>query len=152
MGASAATAVGRLEPNGPWVGFVRGADGSYRLAFGDAPDAPEAATADDAPHRADLLAIAIAYFAEVFTDAPAELEATHRDIADLVRWLTATAPDSGQARQLQEALDGVDDGLAADVIIARLTSALAAADPDRPADAVNRLQEIHRSRRLSRHG
>jgi hypothetical protein len=148
MRGSAATAIGRLEPGGPWVGFVRAADGGYRLAFGDAAEAANMAARDPA-RRADVLAVAIAYFAEVFTDAPAELEATQRDIGDLVRWLTATAPDAAQGRQLQEALDGIDDGLAADVLIERLSAALAAADPDRPADAVSRLRETYRSVRSS---
>jgi hypothetical protein len=149
MRTSAASAIGRLERDGAWVGFVREADGGFHLAFGDGLEARATTSTDVATRRADLLAVAIAYFAEVFTDAPAELEATQRDIADLVRWLTATAPDSAQARQLQEALDGVDDGLAADVLIARLTAALAVADPDRPADAVSRLRDIHRSSRRS---
>jgi hypothetical protein len=147
MRASAASAVGRLERDGRWVGFVRDADGGFRLAFGDGPESPATVPTNDATRRADLLAVAIAYFAEVFTDAPAELEATQGDIADLVRWLTATAPNPAQARQLQEALDGVDDGLAADVLITRLTAALAAADPDRPPDPVARLREIDRPSR-----
>jgi hypothetical protein len=148
MRASAASAVGRLDRDGRWVGFVREADGGFRLAFGDGGDAPATTPAtSEATRRADLLAVAIAYFAEVLTDAPAELEATQGDIADLVRWLTATASDSAQARQLQEALDGVDDGLAADVLIGRLTAALAAADPNRRPDAVARLREADRSGR-----
>jgi hypothetical protein len=147
MRESAASAVGRLDRDGRWVGFVREADGGFRLAFGDGPETPDTPATSEATRRADLLAVAIAYFAEVLTDAPAELEATQGDIADLVRWLTATAPESTHARQLQEALDGVDDGLAADVLIARLTAALAAADPDRPPDAVARLREADRSSR-----
>ena len=72
-------AIGRLEPDGPWVGFVRG-DAGYRLAVG-AGGAPLTGDAD-----ADLLlALAIVYFENVLEDPPPSIEATHADVSDLVR-------------------------------------------------------------------
>jgi hypothetical protein len=142
--APAASAVGRLEPDGAWIGFAPDGQGGYRLVRGDGADA-QAVSTKDAHLRGDLLALTIAYFAEVFADAPPELEATRAEVAELIHWLHATAPDAAQARQLQEALDGVDDGLAADVLIARLTEALVAADPGEPVDPVARLVERYRS-------
>lgn len=139
--AATLVAIGRVEPGGTWVGFARLADGRYVAARGDGAGTAVLDTAGDRS-RADLLAMATAYFTEVLADAPPDLEATQGDIAELLRWLTATAPDAEQRHRLQEAVDGVDDGLAADVVIARLTAALAAADPDRAPDALDRLSEL----------
>ena len=144
MAAPAPSAIGRLEPGGAWIGFAPDGAGGYRLVRGDGTNLA-AVTTDDAHLRGDLLALSIAYFAEVFADAPPELEATQADVAELIRWLQATAPDATEARQLQEAVDGVDDGLAADVLIARLTEAMVATDAARPLDPVARLLERYRS-------
>lgn len=118
-------AVGRLEadPGSPWVGLAR-IGGRYELAFG-APDGRIHVVAGTS--RRELLALAIAYVDESLIDPPPELEATHADLADLVSWLHGTATTADEAALLRLALDGIDDGLAADVVIARLA---AAADSD----------------------
>jgi hypothetical protein len=111
-------AIGRIEPGGPWVGFVRGRE-RYELAAG----------AEGGPYRsmpADeglLLAIAIAYFEDVLDDPPPALEATHADLSTLVRDVAGRAPDPERRRLLAEAVDSIDDGLAVDEVIGRLVAA-----------------------------
>jgi hypothetical protein len=111
--------VGRLGPDGPWVGFAPTVEDGYALVVGD----------DEATHQAaagldDLLALAIAYFAEALEEPPEELAATHADIGSLVRHLGSAETDAARRRSLAEAIDAVDDGLAADVVVGRLTSCL----------------------------
>jgi hypothetical protein len=113
-------AIGRLEPDGPWVGFVRDGDG-YRLAVG-ADETPLTADAD-----ADLrLVLAIVYFENALDDPPPDLEATHADVSGLVRSVAASAVEADTRRLLSEAVDAIDDGLAEDEVIARLAAARAA--------------------------
>jgi hypothetical protein len=108
----AACAIGRVSPDGPW-------GGSRQLA----------ATPDD------LLALALAYFEESLDPPPDELAATHGDIGSLVRHLAEHEPTEGRRRLLDEAVDAVDDGLAADVTIGRLTRLLG-----EEADASSRIR------------
>lgn len=113
-----ACAIGRLGGDGPWVGFAL-VDGSYRLAVGAVGDAFGTAVADDGL----LLALAIAYFEDDLDDPPPDLEATHADLSDLVRSVAARAAESDARRLLDEAVDAIDDGLAADEVIGRLVAA-----------------------------
>ncbi len=117
-GADPGRAVGRLAPDGPWVGFAPTPDG-YRLVFGHADGSVEPdPTTDPADRRAGLLAVAIAFFLAALADPPAELEATQADVAGLVRALvTARLGDPGPER---EAVDAIDDGLPGDAVAIRL--------------------------------
>jgi hypothetical protein len=113
-----ARAVGRLA-GGRWVGFVPGPDGRYRLAVGDGTEAAASPADDD-----DLLALAIAYFEDSLGEPPEDLAATHADIGALVRQVMLGGRDADRRPALQEAMDAIDDGLAADVVIARLVRCL----------------------------
>lgn len=112
---AAACVVGRLDDDGPWVGFAPSLDDGYELVIGDrgrawrAPASPE-----------DLLCLAIAYFEDALIGPPEEIGATHADIGALVRHLAAVNPDPARASRLAEAVDAVDDGLAADAVIGAL--------------------------------
>lgn len=118
-------AVGRIEPDGPWVGFAPTRDDGYELVVGSAEGDTRRAPAT----TADLLALAIAYFEDTLSEPPDELAATHGDIGALVRHVAESERDPARRNVLAEAVDGIDDGLAADVVIARLTAALAG-DPE----------------------
>ena len=72
----------------------------------------------------DLLALASLYFEEALDPAPDELAATLGDIGSVVRHVAEHETDLDRRRVLGEAVDAVDDGLAADVTIARLRRAL----------------------------
>jgi hypothetical protein len=111
-------AIGRLEGDGPWVGFVP-AEGGYRVAVGRAGASVQTDAADDAL----LLALAIAYFEDVLEDPPPAIEATHADLSDLVRDVAGRASDPEGRRLLGEAVDSIDDGLAVDEVIGRLDAA-----------------------------
>jgi hypothetical protein len=110
-------AIGRLEAGGPWIGFSL-AEGGYRLAVGEA-DRIRTGHADDDL----LLALAIVYFEDVLEDPPPTIEATHADLSDLVRHVAGRAADDEGRRLLAEAVDSIDDGLAVDEVIGRLTAA-----------------------------
>ena len=112
---AAACAVGRLGPDGPWLGFAPTVDDGYALVVDDGLRAARAAADAD-----DLLALAIAYFAEDMDEPPESLAATHGDIGGLVRHVAEHEPDPERRRRLDEAVDAIDDGLATDVVIARL--------------------------------
>ena len=122
-----ACAVGRLGAGGPWVGFAPTLDDGYALVV-EGPSGSGRSPAD-----ADLLlALAIAYFEDALDAPPDDLAATHADIASLVRHVAGAEADAPRRRLLEEAVDAIDDGLAADVVIARLSVVLnadAAADP-----------------------
>lgn len=125
-GGGPVRAIGRLGPDGPWVGFAQSPDG-YRLVFGrvDGSVATDPAT-DPGDRRAGLVAAAVTFFLAALDDPPAELEATQADIAGLVSDLAAE--DVGDAGAWQEALDAIDDGLPAEAVALRLQRLL-------PADA-----------------
>lgn len=116
----AACAVGRIGPDGPWVGFAPTLEDGYALVLGGLPDGARRVRADDS----DLLALAALYFEETLDEPPEELAATLGDIGSLVRHVAEHEPDAERRRLLDEAVDAVDDGLAADVTIARLWRAL----------------------------
>lgn len=145
MAESAASAIGRLFSDGPWVGFARGGNG-YALAFGDRGGGMRVAPAPSrAELRDDLLAIAICFFDEAFADAPADLEATHAEIGEMLRWLVESESDAASARLLDEAADAVDDGLPGDVVIARLAAAGGhETDAGAPGEPITRLTERYR--------
>ncbi len=128
-------AIGRLEGEGPWVGFVR-VEGGYRLAVGREDASVQTDAADDAL----LLALAIAYFEDVLEDPPPAMEATHADLSDLVRDVAVRASDPEGRRLLDEAVDSIDDGLAVDEVIGRLDAAWRRTAEEQ-ADPVDLLRE-----------
>lgn len=111
-----ACAVGRFGPEGPWIGFAPNGDGAYALVAGS--DGESARSAADAR---DLVALAIAYFEDSLDEPPEELAATHADIGAIVRSAADRVGDPGLRRIYAESLDAIDDGLAADVVIERLS-------------------------------
>ena len=116
----AACAVGRIGPDGPWVGFAPTIDDGYALVVGGLRDGPRRVRADGR----DLLALATLYFEEALDEPPEELAATLGDIGSLVRHVAEHEMEPDRRRLLGEAVDAVDDGLAADVTIARIGRAL----------------------------
>lgn len=116
-----AWALGRLDAEGAWIG-MRAIDGGYQLVVRTDAGARLATPATDD----DLLAAALAYFEEALPPAPTELEATHADIGAVMRWLAGRQTDPERRRLLSRALDAVDDGLAAEEVMARLAAALPA--------------------------
>ena len=116
----AACAVGRIGPDGPWVGFAPTIDDGYALVVGGSAGRGRRTAAD----AQDLLALASLYFEEALEPAPDELAATLGDIGTVVRHVAEHETDPDRRRVLGEAVDAVDDGLAADVTIARLGRAL----------------------------
>lgn len=126
MGSSA-SAVGRLGGEGPWVGFAPRPDGGHWLAIGFAGGELTLEADTDL-----LLCLAVAYFAEGLEEPPDDLAATHADVAGLVRRLAATERNPGRRAALESAVDGIDDGLGPDVVIARLTSAIAGPEAGDP--------------------
>jgi len=123
--------VGYLAAPGPWVGFAHDADG-YRLAFGETQAADTAAAqwvsdAEGAARLTELLTVAIVYYGEMLEGPPPSLEATQADLAELVRWLGMEETDLRRRLRLSEALDAIDDGLAGEVVVARLSGVLALA-------------------------
>lgn len=116
-----ACAVGRLGPAGAWIGFAPTLDDGYALVVGT----DDGATADAAAAPDDLIALAVAYFADELAEPPEALAATHGDIGSLVRHVATGELDAERARRLAEAVDAVDDGLAADVVVGRLSRCLA---------------------------
>lgn len=117
---AAACAVGRLGDDGPWVGFAPALDDAYALVVGHAGGGLRRLAAD----TDDLLSLAIAYFEDALPEPPEELAATHGDIGSLVRHLAAAESDPERRRNLEDAVDAVDDGLAGDVVVGRLTACL----------------------------
>lgn len=122
-----ACAVGRIGPGGPWVGFAPTLDDGYALVV-EGPGGSGRVPAD----AGLLLALAIAYFEDALDAPPEDLAATHADIASLVRHVAEAELDAPRRRLLEEAVDAIDDGLAADVVIARLGAVLNAATAGDP--------------------
>lgn len=118
-----ACAVGRLDPDGPWIGFAPSLDDGYDLTMGGADGrSGGAARVPAAPH--DLIALAILYFEDAWVDAPEELAATLGDIGAVVRHAADRITDAESRRAFDEAVDAIDDGLATDVVLERLARAL----------------------------
>lgn len=111
-----ACAVGRLADDGRWVGFAPALEDAYDLVVGRPGERSMRAAAESD----DLLCLAIAYFEDALGEPPEELAATHGDIGSLVRHVAELEPDDERRRSLREAIDAVDDGLAADVVVNRL--------------------------------
>jgi hypothetical protein len=132
-------AVGRWRPDGPWIGFQAGMDG-YRLCVGAGDDLRSEPADTDT-----LLALAIAYFEEALEGAPPDLEATHGDMSELVRFVAAQESDPARRALLAEAVDAIDDGLAGDAVAGRL-SACRPGMPNEQADPVDLL--VARATRL----
>lgn len=116
-----ACAVGRLDPDGPWIGFAPSLDDGYALTVGGT-GAPGGARVAAAPH--DLIALAILYFEDALAGPPEELAATLGDIGAVVRHAAERITDAPSRRAFDEAVDAIDDGLAADVVLDRLARAL----------------------------
>ena len=118
-----ACAVGRLDPDGPWIGFAPSLDDGYVLTMGGTDGGPGgAAPVPAAPH--DLIALAILYFEDAGADAPEELAATIGDSGAAVRHAAERITDAASRRSFDEAVDAIDDGLATDVVLERLARAL----------------------------
>jgi len=115
-----ACAVGRIGEGGPWVGFAPTLDDGYVLVAAGADGGARSAHAE----ADDLVALAIAYFQDDLAEPPEELAATHGDIGALVRHLAEAEAEPERRRRLGEAVDAVDDGLAADVVVGRLSLCL----------------------------
>lgn len=128
-----ARAIGRLEADGPWIGFGY-RDGALRFVV-EGPGRPL-----DRPADPDLLlALAVAYFAEVAGDAPPDLEATQSDLSALVRRLIDLETDTARRALLGEAIDAIDDGLAGDAVAEKLEAARSAqGDPVDPVELLQR--------------
>jgi hypothetical protein len=121
VGREQVTAIGRVAPDAAWIGFAR-TDGGFRLVFGE-PDGRLRFT--EAPaNRLDLLLVALAYFSESAGDPPADLEATQADLAELVGWLAGTESDRRVRHTLIDAIDAIDDGLAAEAVAGALAQAV----------------------------
>jgi hypothetical protein len=114
-----ARAIGRLEADGPWIGFgYRAAECRFVVGAGDE-------VRDGGADQDLLLALAIAYFAEAVEGAPPDLEATQSDLSGLVRQLIHAEPDPARRALLSEAIDAIDDGLAGDAVATKLEAARA---------------------------
>ena len=135
---AAACAVGRLSSEGPWIGFVPTLEDGYALVIGD--DERVTAVGPRATPD-DLLALAIAYFADELDTPPERLAATHGDIGALVRHAAGTPETTDRAAALGEAVDAIDDGLGADVVVARLSRCLES-DEDPAARLRRRTSEL----------
>lgn len=123
MTARPATAVGRLNPNGPWVGFLADVDG-FHLATSRPGELVAVSTSSGATRLGELLAVAMVYFEEALEAPPPEMEATQADLAELMRWM-ANQTDGGVRGLMRGALDAIDDGLAGDAVVVRLSEARA---------------------------
>lgn len=136
MEGGAAIAVGSLSPGGAWFGF-EATDEGYALCFGEPDGRRRRAPRTDAH---DLLNLALAYFGDGAHLPPDDLQATHGDVADLVRWLADAARDEPAHARLRAAVDAIDDGLAADAVmlcLAHAAQALAPRTGGEQADAVD---------------
>ena len=89
-----------------------------------------------------VLALAIAYFAEAFDEAPPDLEATQSDLSALVRHLAGAEADPARRALLGEAMDAIDDGLAGDAVAGKLQAARSPRD-----DAVDPVELLSRRAR-----
>ena len=114
-----ACVVGRLDPGGPWIGFAPTLDDGYALTVRS-----EGRTRHQAADPVDLVALAVLYFEDAVDAPPEELAATHGDIGAIVRHAAERVEAPGLRRAYDEAVDAIDDGLAADVVIERLGRAL----------------------------
>ena len=124
--------MGLVGSAGDWIGFAPSRVEGYDLVVGRGDVA--ASRADAEPD--DLLALAVAYFEEALAEPPEDLAATHGDIGGLVRYVAGGATDEAHSADLLEAVDAIDDGLAADVVVSRLVRCLS--DPEEPVARLHR--------------
>ena len=118
-----ACAVGRLDPDGPWVGFAPSLDDGYSLTVGGVATEESGAASRVPAEPHDLIALAILYFEDAFAEPPEDLAATLGDIGAVVRHAAERITDAPSRRAFDEAVDAIDDGLAADVVLDRLARA-----------------------------
>ena len=118
---AAACAVGRLS-DGTWIGFAPTMEDGYALVVGAGDSV---AAVGGAAEPDDLVSLAIAYFADELGEPPETLAATHGDLGALVRAVAEAETDPDRRARLAEAVDAVDDGLAADAVVGRLSRCLA---------------------------
>ena len=133
-------AVGRLHPDDSWVGFV--ADGAgFHLACSRHVGSMAVSTSQGSSRLRELVAVAVLYFEEALDPPPPDLEATQADLAELMGWM-ASQTDGGMSALLREALDAIDDGLAGDSVVARLSEVRAGIGPkaDEQADPIDLLE------------
>ena len=112
-------AIGRIHPDGPWIGFAPTLDDGYALTIASAGAVRQA---DAEP--LDLLALAVLYFEDAGEAPPEDLAATHGDIGAIVRHAAERIDDATRRQAADESVDAIDDGLAADVVIERLERAV----------------------------
>ena len=162
MAGTDRSAIGRLWEERPiWFGIDRveraglgpldaARQPEYVLVFGEPQETVRASYpegADDA-ERGVLLGL-IAFFEGDAPAPPAELEMTHSEAADVVRWLAERASAAGASEPrgtaLRGALDAIDDGLPADVVTAFLYRAMESAAGGPPAHAPAPLEELRRT-------
>lgn len=115
-----ACAVGRLDPDGPWIGFAPSLDDGYALTVGSGRSEGSRRLPAE---PADLIALAILYFEDSLAEPPEDLAATLGDIGAVVRHAAERITDVAGRRSYDEAVDAIDDGLAADVVLDRLARA-----------------------------
>ena len=157
----AVAAIGRLESSeGSWFGLVPDGDG-YRLAYGGTDGEIPTVAAGERQARRDVLLAVIAFFEPETVPPPPDLEATQLDVAQAVRWLAGVSAAAAARRRsgdpdlraeaLHRALDAIDDGLSADVVVGHLYDSLRRAAPGepRPARGVAQRLLLERFRRLN---
>lgn len=132
---SPACAVARLGPGGPWIGFAPTLDDGYALVVGDG-----AATRRRQAALDELVALAMVYFEDGLPGPPEDLAATLGDIGALVRHVAEVAPPQPRPVPYQEAVDAIDDGLPADVVLERLARLLSALGEGGEAEDLLRLR------------
>lgn len=132
----AARAIGRIEADGPWIGFGY-RDGAFRIVMEASGGMRDAAADKDL-----ILALAIAHFAGALDEAPPDLEATQSDLSAVVRRLVNAELDPGRRALLGEALDAIDDGLAGDAVAEKLEAARSRRD-----DAVDPVELLSKKAR-----
>ncbi len=144
-------AIGRLgDAAAPWFGIAREpADdrsaGAYTLVFGEANGAVVSAPSESADPQRGLILALIAFFEGEARDPPPELEMTHWDAAEAVRWLASHAgAETARATALRDAADAIDDGLPTDVVTGHLYRALEA-DGGPAAVRVSPVSELRRT-------
>jgi hypothetical protein len=117
------SAVGRLSGRSSWVGFVETDDG-FHLVVGGPHGSMRHSMSTGSARRLELLAAAAAHYAEALDPPPPGLEATQADLGDLVRWLVAVEGETKRREQLGAVVDAIDDGLAGEVVLSRLSEAI----------------------------
>jgi hypothetical protein len=113
-----ACVVGRLDRGGPWIGFAPTLDDGYALTV-----ATDGHSQRHPARALDLIALAVLYFEDSVEAPPEEMAATHGDIGAIVRH-AADRVSEAVTVAASEAVDAIDDGLAADVVIERLQRVL----------------------------